>query len=1769
MLMKKNSFMKKAIAFLLSITMLVSALFVVPVVSSAATVGTSLENSNFAVWADPSNVLTQEDLDAYCVSSNRDFTAMTGAVGCYKRNSSESVYYMFLPSTADVNNLRIWFTAGRTTPGAGTCSINGTTLVSGEPTDIFKDVTEGEAPKQYTVTLNGQNYTLKVMKSGKVGTMYIDTTSGSMSTVNGSSDHSKSEGGTVMVVNADGEVEYDGIMDKIQGRGNGTWTSGQAKNPYNVKLAESTNLLGLGKAKKWCLLANNGDDTLIKNQLTYDFAEYIGVKYQPNMKPVDVYINQQYYGSYQLAEKVEIKSNRIDVVDAYENLEIANGTVDETTGLIIPADLSDAPATSVLTTSSQNVGQKEYSTNQAGTSSGGSTGGLGGIIGGIIGGGGSSGSTTGPALVNPSDITGGYLYELEISQRWVDEKAGFCAYNRQGWVMKSCDVATKEMVDYSYDVLYAMGAAVYNNGTVPSSSTTTSTSSNSRTRSTSNPAPAEKYRGKKWYDILDADSAVKFYWTQEFFKNMDSSTSSTYFYKDSDLVDSKVYAGPMWDMDNSIGFDRGSGSRWGHSWTSYDDWYTKNTRIYRFYNSDSTTSYSSDAYAPLSFYGALASKNADFWQMASSEWYNVIAPAVDVLTGVKEDPTGILKSTREYIETIQYSNTMDNVRNEKNSSNAWNYENQISGINEWFTKRVNWINGQIAQVDISKTNIDIQNGVCNGNEIKPEVEITYNGATLEEGVDYSVEFSNDIAVTDKAIAKITGLGLYTGTVEKTYEIKKGSLFGATAKIDENAYVGDTLSVTVKNADGVVIPQFISYQWKANGVNIDGATEATYTIDNQYKGAEITVIVKGDNTNIASSTPVTTSNACKVSNNDRPTGYVKTIANWTYDYTASPDSLATADETGEAYYYTATAGENAEISNLTASVNGADTNKIKWSGDADYYKNGEISDQAPVMGTSKTDGLAWGEWPYFEVVTSTVGYEDVTFSAKLGGSKKGPRDWKLQYSLDGETYKDVEGATYTILNNKTMEQAFENVSLPAECNNVSGLKIRVVVCENMAINGVNTIIGITSGDAAVNNIVVNGRSTGVVTKLTAPEITTTSIQNDKTKIFDTDFVTIADTNGGADVLYTINDSDPALYTEQFNPFDSKIAKESDKVTIKAWANFGDINSEVVEYTVDFGGVNLTQWVFDDYSKNVSNGILFSNGGIYGESGMMEAYADANSQYVPRWNPSNGAFCIAPDDGALWTEFSGFYFEVPVAGYEDINFTAQAYTTAQGPNSVSLQYSIDGKAWTSVKTNTALSADGKLDQLYITTDLNVDTTNVSHIYIRLITTENKTKGNELNPSTNLHNNNSKGNLYINNVVISGVDTGAVKMPYTNKTTSYFGTGTIKYYSPNGDPMQYVVLDADNNVILSGAYPEEGINISSAPGFNNRVAGDYTVVVVAGDDDDRSLANIRHYYYKGETVTKFNYSETKRPLANYLDETWTVAKNTSGANEGTLSMFPDAENASELSYTGTYGVKVSKPSEAPFATTKKLDAPDGNGYWLIKTSTVGYTDLTLNLEQLSSNKGPRDWGLAYSLDGVNYTYLSNSNARAISNDSSTSTVETYNNYPLPAECNDKEVIYIKVFINGGEAVNGKELELVDSGNTGINNIELSGVAIAKTKDVTITIVALEDMNGTVGTTPVEAEKIKVNGSDYTTENGQIIVPMTEGESYNITASVTGTFANEITTNYNAGDISIPVIAVDMNSDGVVNAKDYALIRKAKDSYKQNIFQKFVNLKEIDFDY
>ncbi len=103
---------------------------------------------------------------------------------------------------------------------------------------------------------------------------------------------------------------YEGTTE-IRGRGNTTWDL--PKKPYRVKLANSSSLLGMPANRHWVLLANYLDKTQIRTDVVFHLGRAIGMEYTPRSSFVDLHLNGQYQGIYQLTEHVRIDSDRVDI----------------------------------------------------------------------------------------------------------------------------------------------------------------------------------------------------------------------------------------------------------------------------------------------------------------------------------------------------------------------------------------------------------------------------------------------------------------------------------------------------------------------------------------------------------------------------------------------------------------------------------------------------------------------------------------------------------------------------------------------------------------------------------------------------------------------------------------------------------------------------------------------------------------------------------------------------------------------------------------------------------------------------------------------------------------------------------------------------------------------------------------------------------------------------------------------------------------------------------------------------------------------------------------------------------------------------------------------------------------------------------------------------------------------------------------------------------------------------------------------------------------
>ena len=69
----------------------------------------------------------------------------------------------------------------------------------------------------------------------------------------------------------------------------------------------------MGKAKKWTLLANYYDPTLIRSKFCLDLAEKLGLEATPGHHRVEVWIDGSYSGMYLLIEKIEADDNKVNI----------------------------------------------------------------------------------------------------------------------------------------------------------------------------------------------------------------------------------------------------------------------------------------------------------------------------------------------------------------------------------------------------------------------------------------------------------------------------------------------------------------------------------------------------------------------------------------------------------------------------------------------------------------------------------------------------------------------------------------------------------------------------------------------------------------------------------------------------------------------------------------------------------------------------------------------------------------------------------------------------------------------------------------------------------------------------------------------------------------------------------------------------------------------------------------------------------------------------------------------------------------------------------------------------------------------------------------------------------------------------------------------------------------------------------------------------------------------------------------------------------------
>ena len=160
---------------------------------------------------------------------------------------------------------------------------------------------------------DGSSINLVIAKSvlPSVSVSLNDTT---LSDITSGSKDIKYSGNTVFITDENGKADAQGISNvQIKGRGNSTWRLD--KKPYQIKFDSKTSVLGMKKAKKWVLLANYLDGSLLRNKISYNLAADSGIAGSLSSEFTDLWIDGEYQGSYLICQKADSGSGNLNLSD--------------------------------------------------------------------------------------------------------------------------------------------------------------------------------------------------------------------------------------------------------------------------------------------------------------------------------------------------------------------------------------------------------------------------------------------------------------------------------------------------------------------------------------------------------------------------------------------------------------------------------------------------------------------------------------------------------------------------------------------------------------------------------------------------------------------------------------------------------------------------------------------------------------------------------------------------------------------------------------------------------------------------------------------------------------------------------------------------------------------------------------------------------------------------------------------------------------------------------------------------------------------------------------------------------------------------------------------------------------------------------------------------------------------------------------------------------------------------------------------------------------
>lgn len=223
-----------------------------------------------------------------------------------------------------------------------TFAVNDGTTVKIDGVEQTSGVSEVDFSNPVVYTLsNGKEtktFTVTVTNSGLPVVVLTQSGGGSVSWAEAginvrSKDSEWVETDKMAVYNANGSVDMEEALCGIRLRGNSTQNF--PKKPFAVKLASKSKVLGMPKHKRWVLLANWMDRTMLRNAVAFEVAHQTenaftdGLGWNPHGYSVEVIMDGRHVGNYFLCEQIKIDGERVNIKDCIEDI-IGDGNANPT-----------------------------------------------------------------------------------------------------------------------------------------------------------------------------------------------------------------------------------------------------------------------------------------------------------------------------------------------------------------------------------------------------------------------------------------------------------------------------------------------------------------------------------------------------------------------------------------------------------------------------------------------------------------------------------------------------------------------------------------------------------------------------------------------------------------------------------------------------------------------------------------------------------------------------------------------------------------------------------------------------------------------------------------------------------------------------------------------------------------------------------------------------------------------------------------------------------------------------------------------------------------------------------------------------------------------------------------------------------------------------------------------------------------------------------------------------------------------------------------------